>query len=534
MMKKHIIVLSFMLVLLNLGLVQAERPNILLMMVDDLGFADLGCYGSEIETPRIDTLARNGLRFTQFYNTAKCHSSRICLLTGLYCQQAGNTKLNRATTIAEVLGKNGYFTSMTGKWHLSKRPTDFGFMRYWGHLSGATDYFVGDDTFRLNGKVWNDFDEDFYTTDRNVDFAIQFIDEALRAGKPFFHYIAFNAPHYPLQAPKADIQKYLGRYDVGWEAIRQARFTKQKQLNLFAKDMTLPPMPEHMSDWDSLNEHQREFESFRKAVYSAMVDRIDQNIGRMIDYLQDRGLFDNTLIILCSDNGACPFERSSRFQYTPWEGGSHLCYDASWATVDNTPLRHYKQTQHEGGISSPLIVHWPNHIQNVGQWEHSPGHLIDIMATCIDVTGATYPTDVNIAPLQGKSLLPLFKGIEREGHTNIYFQFSTCRALRQGDWKVVSFYGSQWELYNIAADRCEQNDLAAQYPEKVVALSARWHEMAENIDQLPANKRKPVSDQPASHSKDSWHKPDIDKKWEIPVDIFDIDNDGSADAPIRR
>jgi arylsulfatase A-like enzyme len=230
-----------------------QQPNILLIMVDDLGFSDFGCYGSEIHTPHIDKLAENGLRFTQFYNTAKCHSSRVSLLSGLYCTQAGDESLNRATTIAQVLDSAGYFTSMAGKWHLHQQPTDFGFQRYWGHLSGATDFFIGDNTFRLNGEVWNDFDEDFYTTDANVDYSLQFIDEAIASGKPFFHYIAFNAPHYPLQAPREDVEKYMGRYDKGWEQVREARYTKQQQLGLFPEPLELPPIPGYMPAWDSLS-----------------------------------------------------------------------------------------------------------------------------------------------------------------------------------------------------------------------------------------------------------------------------------------
>jgi arylsulfatase A-like enzyme len=505
-----------LLLLSALSVAAKERPNILLMMVDDLGFSDFGCYGSEIETPRIDALAEKGLRFTQFYNTAKCHSSRVCLLSGLYCNQAGSAKLNRATTIAEVLGKAGYFTSMSGKWHLDKQPTDFGFQRYWGHLSGATDFFIGDKTFRLNGEEWNDFDEDFYTTDANVDYAIEFIDEALDTGKPFFHYMAFNAPHYPLQAPKKDIQKYLGWYDSGWEQIRKARFAKQKQLGLFPQDMQLPPLPNHMKTWEQLGAKDREFESFRMSIFAAMVDRVDQNIGRMVDYLKAKGQLENTLIILCSDNGACPFERSKNLDIPPWKGGSYYLYDANWATVGNTPLRHYKQTQHEGGISSPLIVHWPKHIKNEGGWDRSAGHLVDVMATCIEVGEAKYPTDANIEPLQGKSLLPLFQGKKRTGHDEIYFQFSTCRALRKGDWKVVSFYGSKWELYNMADDRVEQNDLADKYPERVLEMSARWHELAINTDRLSGKNAKPVSSEAAQHSQGSWHQPSVYKNWKMP------------------
>lgn len=512
MLKRIIVVLVFCAGAVFAG----NKPNILLMMVDDLGFADFGCYGSEIETPRIDALAKNGLRFTQFYNTAKCHSSRVCLLSGLYCNQAGSVKLNRATTIAEVLKKAGYFTSMTGKWHLDKQPTDFGFQRYWGHLSGATDFFVGDKTFRLNGEEWNDFDEAFYTTDANVDYAMQFIDEALESKKPFFQYIAFNAPHYPLQAPKEDIQKYMGRYDEGWDEIRKARFAKQKKLGLFPREMELPVLPGHMESWNQLSDKEREFESFRMAIFAAMVDKVDQNIGRMIDFLKTKGQLENTLILLCSDNGACPFERSNHLEIPPWKGKSFYLYDASWVTVGNTPLRHYKQTQHEGGISSPLIVHWPKHIKNVGGWERSPGHLIDIMATCIEVGGAEYPTVESIEPLQGKSLVPLFQGLEREGHDEIYFQFASCRALRKGDWKLVSFYGSAWELYNVSADRCEQNDLSGKYPERVVELSTRWYELATHTDHLSTKQSKPVKDAPASHASGSWHKSGVSKAWTMP------------------
>ncbi len=489
------------------------QPNILLIMVDDLGFSDFGCYGGEIATPHIDQLAQNGLRFTQFYNTGKCHSSRVSLLSGLYCTQAGDQSLSRATTLAKVLQGAGYFTTMAGKWHLDKQPTDFGFQRYWGHLSGSTDFFHGDTTFRLNGEVWNDFDEDFYTTDANVDYSIQFLDEALESGKPFFHYIAFNAPHYPLQAPREDIEKYKGKYDSGWETIREARFARQQELDIFPAEMELPPLPAHMPEWSDLTPKQQQLESFRMSVYAAMVDRVDQNIGRLLAYLEEKGVKDETLIMICSDNGGCPFERSRNLEIPPWEGGSFLLYDASWATVSNTPLRHYKQTQHEGGISSPLIVHWPGKIEKPGGWERNPGHLVDVMATCLEVSGGAYPETPGIEPLQGKSLVPFLTGEEREDHEALYFRFRDCRALRQGDWKLVSFYGSQWELYNLANDRAEQVDLAEKYPEQVEELSSIWHQMAEETDLLEEKDRQPVRDVPASNSRDEWHKPELVENW---------------------
>lgn len=492
---------------------KAPEPNILLIMVDDLGFSDFGCYGSEIQTPNIDKLAENGLRFTQFYNTAKCHSSRISLLTGLYPTQAGDESLSRGVTIAQVLDSAGYFTSMAGKWHLDKQPTAFGFQRYWGHLSGATDYFTGDNTFRYKGAPWSDFDEEFYTTDANVDYSIEFLDEALGSGKPFFHYIAFNAPHYPLQAPEDEIRKYLGVYDVGWDRIREERYARQLEMGLFNPSTDLPPLPEHMTAWDSLSAKQQEFESFRMSVYAAMVDRLDWNIGRLLAYLEQREVLDNTLVMICSDNGGCPFERSRNLEIPPWEGGSFLLYDASWATVSNTPLRHYKQTQHEGGISTPLIVHWPGEISNRGAWVRSPGHLVDVMATCLEASGSAYPSGDGLQPLQGISLLPLLKGEEGEVHQELYFRFGQCRALRRGDWKLVSFYGSRWELYNLDKDRCEQCDLAEDYPELVEELSARWYFLAENTDLLPQKARSPVRDDPASDSHPEWHREDLTEGW---------------------
>lgn len=512
-------VLSALFAFLFLQSCQTEsetRPNILLIMVDDLGFSDFGCYGGEIQTPNIDRLAENGLRFSQFYNTAKCHSSRISLLSGLYPTQAGDESLSRATTLAQVLDSAGYFTSMAGKWHLHKQPTDFGFQRYWGHLSGATDYFRGDSSFRYNGAPWSAFQEDFYTTDANVDYSMEFLDEALDSGRPFFHYIAFNAPHYPLQAPEDDVKKYLGVYDAGWDRIRETRFTKQQAMGLFASSLALPPLPAHMTSWDSLSTEQKEFESFRMSVYAAMVDRLDWNIGRLVAFLEERGAMENTLVMICSDNGACPFERSRNLEIPPWEGGSFLLYDASWATVSNTPLRHYKQTQHEGGISSPMIVHWPGHIAHRGQWERSPGHLVDLMATCLEVSGQGYPQRDDLQPLQGRSLIPLFKGGEREAHEALYFRFGKCRALRKGEWKLVSFYGSRWELYNLESDRFEQHNLAADYPELVRDLSARWHAMAEDTDLLEEKNRMPVGEHEANNIHREWHHSELTDSWESP------------------
>ena len=495
-------------------LMAAERPNIVLVMADDLGFADLGCYGAEIKTPVLDKLAGEGMRFTRFYNTAKCHSSRVCLLTGLWCDQAGSESLSRGATIAEVLQPAGYHTMMVGKWHLSKSPTDFGFERYWGHLSGATNFFTGDKTFRLDGETW-DVPETlngrpFYVTHANVDFAIDFLEDRRESDakdKPFFLYVAFNAPHYPLQAPEADVKRYNGVYDEGWDKLRKARHKRQLESGLLSEKWPLSPRADHIPAWDSLSESSREWEAHRMEVFAAMVDIVDRDLGRLVDDLKKHDEWDNTLFLFCSDNGACPFERTRGADKPAWDPASYWTYDTGWAHVGNTPFRLYKQNQHEGGIASPLIAHWPKGLVKEGKggrqlkdgsWAtDQPGHLVDFMATAIDLAGARYPSKVGertIDPLQGRSLVPVLKGEVREPHEFLYFNFSAGdRALMKGDWKVVSAKRSKWELYNLAEDRTELNDLAAKEPKRLAKMKNEWFRVAEEIDRLPERQRKPAN-----------------------------------------
>lgn len=477
------------LVLLATHAAAAEKPNVILMMVDDLGYSDFGCYGSDIETPNIDSLAQRGMRFAQFYNTAKCHSSRVCLLTGKYCKQAGDQKLDKAITIAEAMQQAGYFTAMTGKWHLKKEPTDRGFMRYFGHLSGATNFFKGDNSFRLNGEKWADFDEDFYTTDANTDYAIKFIDEAVNAGKPFFTYIAHNAPHYPLQAKESDVKKYKGRFDAGWDEIRKRRFAKQLKMGLLDPNICkLSDRPDYVPEWSKLTPAEADWESARMEVFAAMVDCVDQNVGRLVAHLKEKNVYENTLILLCSDNGACPFERTRGKDLKPWDPESYWCYDVGWAHAGNTPFRWYKQNQHEGGISSPLIAHWPAGIKaKMGSITQQTGHLIDLLPTCLEVAGAEMPAELDgktYAPISGKSLLPILEGKQREPHDAIYFRFLDNRAVRQGDWKLVSARGGPWELFDMSKDRSELNDLASAMPDKVAELSSLWRDMATSLEFL--------------------------------------------------
>ena len=483
---------------------QAKRPNIVLIMADDLGFSDLGCYGSEISTPNLDQLAKNGLRFSQFYNTAKCHSSRVSLLTGLYCDQAGSSSLSRGATIAEVLKPAGYSTWMSGKWHLSKQPTNFGFQRYWGHLSGACNFFTGDNSFRLNGSAWkvpkNLNGKPFYTTHAITDFALDFVEEGNvgEASDPFFLYIAYNAHHYPLHAPESAVKKYDGVYDGGWDQLRKTRYAKQVSSGLVPKKYKLSPRADHVPAWASIKESEKQWEADRMEVFAAMIDLVDQNIGRLIKNLKKRKVFDNTLFLFCADNGGCPFERTRGRNLKPWDPNSYWTYDASWAQASNTPFRLYKQNQHEGGISSPLIVHWPKGLKaKHGSITRQPGHLIDFMATFLEISGAKYPQKVGdrmIDPLEGKSLLPIFQGQQRNGHENLYFHFGTDRALRQGKWKLVSAKGGKWELYDLEKDRTELNDLSEKQSARVEKMSKMWFHIAKNKERVGKKGLVPVKD----------------------------------------
>jgi len=485
------------------------RPNILVILTDDLGFSDVGCYGSEIETPNLDRLAAGGLRFTQFYNTAKCHSSRVSLLTGRWCRQAGDESLRRAVTIPEVLAPAGYFTVMTGKWHLSKQPTDFGFQRYWGHLSGACNYYRGDKTFRLNGQPWPVPEQGFYTTVANVEYALKFLAEAREAARPWFLYVAFNAPHAPLQPLKEDYKKYFGRYDAGWDIVRAARVAKQKRIGLFGGDVEPAPRPEHIPAWDALSAEMRAWEARRMAAYAGMIDRVDQELGRLLDDLKRRGELDNTLILFFSDNGACPYDRRSvGIDRQPFEPDVTWSDSTGWAWARNTPFRYYKQNQFEGGIATPAIVHWPAGLKTPpGSLVHRPAHLVDVLPTVADVAGATLPEswpDRELTPLAGISLSPILAGRKIESRPPIHLLFGSDRGLRDGDWKLVSFRGQPWELYNLAEDRTELRNLAARHPEIVKRMADQWHDMTADVLQAPARECAPVAGTATEQRHPEW------------------------------
>lgn len=489
----------------------APKPNILLVMADDLGFSDVGCYGSEFDTPHLDRLAAHGLRMSQFYNTAKCHSSRVSLLTGRYSRQAGDEGLRRAVTIPEVLAPAGYFTAMTGKWHLDLAPTDFGFQRYFGHLSGATNYYRGDNTFRLNGKPWSVPNEGFYTTTANVDHAMNFLNEARAEKKPWFLYIAFNAPHAPLQPLEVDYKKYLGRYDVGWDAIRAARIEKQKNIGLLPADLPTPPRPDHVRAWHQLTREQRIWEAKRMAAYAALIDRIDQELGRLITDLEKAGELANTLILFVSDNGACPYDRQNiNPDKQPYHPDTKWTDSTGWAWARNAPFRYYKQNQFEGGISSPAILHWPAGLKSkAGAIVDCPAHLIDVLPTLAAVAGAAIPHEFpgrELTPLAGIPLLPILAGETVVKRPPIHLLYGTDRGLRDGEWKLVSFQSQPWELYHIASDRAETTNVAAQHPEIVERMVKQWHAMSKDVLLAPAAELKPVVKEATGQVHREWTK----------------------------
>lgn len=507
-----------------------ERPNLVVIMVDDLGYSDIGCYGGEIETPSLDALAAGGLRFSQFYNTAKCHSSRVSLLTGQYCIAAGDVALSHAVTSAEVLGNADYFTAMTGKWHLKQEPTDFGFSRYWGHLSGACNFFKGDNTFRLNGEPWKVPASNFYTTVANVDYALDFLNEARETGNPFYLYVAFNAPHAPLHALPEDYAKYKGRYDSGWDKIRDTRIAKQKELGLLPKDLKPSPRPPHVRAWEKLVPWQQDYEINRMVTLAAMIDRVDQEVGRLVADLKSHGEFENTMILFVSDNGACPYDRKKPLlNVEPTSGDVALADSTGWSWARNAPFRFYKQNQFEGGISSPGIVHWPAGLKTeAGAIVDTPVHLIDVLPTLADLSGAKIPeqhSERELRPVSGVSLRPIFEGEKLERRDPIHLQFSSDFGLRDGDWKLVSFKGQKWELYNVAKDRTELNNLADAEPKRVKAMATQWKAMSLNVLR---------SEKLANPTMKSAEVPKANREWTKYSDSIELPTVGQRSKPAIR
>jgi arylsulfatase len=515
------------------------RPNILLILADDLGYSDLGCYGGEIRTPNLDALAADGLRFTQFYNCARCCPTRASLLTGLYPHQAGvgamdsdagaqfpgyRGRLNdRCVTIPEVLHTAGYGTYMVGKWHLGGDPGPIrrGFDEFYGMIGGFNSCWQEkpfytrlprDRTPRAYppGK--------FYSTDAFADYALDFLADARKTpGRPWFLYLAFNAPHFPLHAPDEEIAKYEGLYAQGWDKVREARLARMKALGLLPKDTPLTPrslVPANRFNaqtgwadkdnpaWDSLPADRRADLARRMAVYAGMVDRMDQAVGRVVADLKGHGELDATLVVFLSDNGACAewdpwgFDGASGPHNVLHRGddlkqvggpGSYVSYGSGWANASNTPFRLYKHYDHEGGISTPLIVHWPAGVKAKGEFRTQPGHVIDLMATLVAVSGAEYPARAKgqeVQPAEGRSLVPAF-GDRPLDRPFLAWEHEGNRAIRVGPWKLVERAGRPWELYDLGADRVELQDLADRQPDRVKELAGQWEAWARRTQVLP-------------------------------------------------
>jgi arylsulfatase A-like enzyme len=487
----------------------AQRPNVIVIMVDDLAFSDLGCYGSEIHTPNLDRLAAQGLRFTQFYNTAKCETSRQSLMSGLWHPHYQKEPGRNFMTVAEVMRGAGYTTLMTGKWHIDGEPLTRGFDHYFGHLSGATDFFLGDSTFRLDDQPFTVPKQGFYNTDANTDYATRFITSAVKDNKdmPFFLYIAYNAPHYPLQAPKEEIDRYRGKYRIGWDELRRQRYARQLKMGLIDAKWPPSPRPAEVKPWTELNAGQQDDQDLKMATYAAMIDRLDQNIGRLMAKLKELGVDQNTCLMFFSDNGGCPFDRNKKNHIPPWQGGGHWTYDASWAFACNTPFRRYKQNNHEGGIASPMIVHWPAGIAKGGGFVKTPAHLVDILPTCAALADTQRPAEfsgVKLAPLDGQSLVPLLQGGSLAERT-LFWNFANNRAIRTGPWKLVSAVGGPWELYQMEADRSELNNLAASEPERVTTMAAAWERWHGSPMTSPVKKDKDAK-RPGADSQHSRRK----------------------------
>ncbi|MHC1705656.1 MAG: arylsulfatase [Tenuifilaceae bacterium] len=535
---------------------QSKKPNIIVILTDDMGYSDIGCFGSEISTPNIDRLASNGIRYTQFHNTARSSPSRACLLTGLYPHQANMGHLStenfpepgygddlgkNVVTIAEVLKQNGYSTYMTGKWHIAKNmtpkgskenwPLHRGFDRFFGTLAGSGSYYdpgtlMSNDKFIAPGK-------NFYYTDAISDTTVKYIKQHPK-DKPFFFYVSYTAAHWPLHAPNKEIEKYKGKYDIGWDSLRVLRFNKLKKLGIISANCVLSERTVTIPEWK--NAPMKAWQVRRMEVYAAMIDVMDQGIGRIVSTLEEQGDLENTVIFYMHDNGGCAEPQDSDKPEKPMtedqkilrptsydsvslnrkptytrdgryvrsgqgvmagDADTWMAYGEEWANASNTPFRLYKQWVHEGGIASPLIVSWPSEFKSNGIINREPSHLIDIMPTCLEIAGVSYPTEYNgnkILPFEGLSLVPTFSSTQLKREF-LFWEHSANRAIRIGDWKLVAKVKKQkkfiiedensWELYNIADDPSEVENLASKFPERVKEMAKRWEEEAQRTKAKP-------------------------------------------------
>jgi arylsulfatase A-like enzyme len=509
-----------------------DKPNFLVILVDDMGYSDLGCYGSEIETPNLDNLAANGLRYTQFYNTGRCWPTRGSLLTGYYAQQIKRDSLpgikggghgqrpKWAPLLTEILRPAGYRNYHSGKWHIDGKVLTNGFDRSW-HVTNQ-DGFFSHNANLLDDKKYNPttLKKDYYSTTATADHAIEFLEDHQQnhSNKPFFHYLAFIAPHFPLHAKPEDIAKYQDRYLSGWDKLREERFAKQKKIGLRKTSLsalepevgppyTFPKAIERLGTgevnrplaWDSLTDEQKRFQATKMAIHAAMIDRVDQEIGRVIQQLKKMGDYDNTLIFFASDNGASAeiMVRGNGHDPDAPMGSkkTYLCLGPGFSSASNTPFRRHKTWVHEGGISTPLIAHWPDGIKAKGELRHSPGHVIDIVPTILELAGVEKPKSWKGVPIPrapGKSLVSSFSEELTIPRESIWWMHAGNRAIRQGNFKLVAAKGAPWELYDLSRDRAESNDLSNKMPDKAKALENSWKQETQNFISLLLLEKRPI------------------------------------------
>ncbi|MDX9881490.1 MAG: arylsulfatase [Prolixibacteraceae bacterium] len=522
-----------------------EKPNIIIILADDLGWSNIGCFGGMIETPNLDQLAETGIRFSQFYSAARCCPSRASLLTGLSPHESGIGHMtfkrtgnkpsvisermqmpysyrgwlgDAVPTLPEMLKTAGYRTYMSGKWHVGSGdtctwPKQRGFDCFYGFLEGTSNYFNPNDLHRDNRLVKPE-GERYYTTDAFTSEAIHYLTkhEAARDKEPFFLYLAYNAPHFPMQAMPEDFQKYRGHFTEGWDVLREKIIARQKEMGLIPENTVLSPRPGESNRlgskggsvpaWNTLSPAQQDSMDAIMATFAGMVDRMDRNIGKLIAHLRETNELDNTLIFFLSDNGAeaespvfGTFQLKNLGQYG--KGGQN--YGRAWATFSNTPFREYKHFTHQGGVQTPLIVHWPDGIKADMQNKivEQYGFLPDIVETCLDVASAVRPKAIKGKPVpesDGHSLKDVLQGKDKPIHNRpICCEHEGNRMVRGGQWKLVSFFSSPWELYNVEADRSETNNLAGKYPEVVQQLSQAFDEWASRVGSLPWTEAKDYS-----------------------------------------
>jgi len=502
-----------------------KKPNIILIMADDMGFSDMGATGGEIKTPNLDALATEGILYKQFYNGARCCPTRASLMTGLYPHQTGMGWMtirnlgtdsytgelnNNCVTIAEVLKKAGYNTYMSGKWHVvadenmnqnsnkDAWPVQRGFDHFFGTLRGDGSYYTPGALTSQNTII--EAPEDFYYTDAISDTAVSMIQENNKTDTPFFMYVSYTAPHWPLHALKEDFEPYIDKYKIGWDSLRAERFDRQKRLGIINEDWILSERNPDAPAWNSLSDERKEDMTRRMAIYAAQIEVMDRGIGRIIDELEKEGELDNTLIFFLQDNGGCAefISDGSRDIELMGSAESFESYRLPWANASNTPFRMFKHWTHEGGIATPLIIHWPKGVVNPGRTSERPGQLMDIMTTCVEVAGVKYPSEYKgneIHALEGESLVQSIKNESDERKSDLYWEHEANRAIRIGNWKLVLKasevfpFDGKWELYNLANDRTEMNDLTDSYPEKVEEMKSKWEDWAKRVNVYPLDNR---------------------------------------------